>query len=209
MSKNVVEPERPQIAIWWRVACCISKATRAEAHTQKYVILLFHCHSDFVYASQCYVTRTVRVLFFYSRITSTEFPSFCMITFSASLTNLTVRLRQSHDYSCYVSRPILAPPPLWLQKHTDLRARDFAHFHDVSSAYARYRCVRLKLECFWNYCCYTASLTCVRMNNSWYWTVFSFSFHILIFSAPQTTYHVNTLLLDEAFLDYVSLVRYF
>jgi hypothetical protein len=29
--------------------------------------------------------------------------------------------------SRYVSRPILAPPPLWLQKHTDLRAHEFAH----------------------------------------------------------------------------------
>ena len=28
----------------------------------------------------------------------------------------------SRDISCYVSRPVLAPPPLWLQKHADLRA---------------------------------------------------------------------------------------
>ena len=32
MSKNVVEPERPQLAIRLRVACWISKATRAQAH---------------------------------------------------------------------------------------------------------------------------------------------------------------------------------
>ena len=31
-------------------------------------------------------------------------------------------LLQSHDCSCYVSRPILAPPRLWLQKHADPRA---------------------------------------------------------------------------------------
>ena len=31
MSKNVVEPERPQMTIWRRVACWISKATRAQA----------------------------------------------------------------------------------------------------------------------------------------------------------------------------------
>ena len=51
-----------------------------------------------------------------------------MKTFSASLTNLMALLPQSHDRSCYVSRPILAPPPLWLQKHTDLRAHDLAHY---------------------------------------------------------------------------------
>jgi len=32
---------------------------------------------------------------------------------------------QSRDYSCYVSRPILSPPPNWLRKHTDLRALSF------------------------------------------------------------------------------------
>jgi hypothetical protein len=55
MSKNVVETERPQMAIWRRVACWISKVTRAQTrqrrastraharthtHTQKYVILI-------------------------------------------------------------------------------------------------------------------------------------------------------------------------
>jgi len=57
----------------------------------------------------------------YSRVTSTKSSSFCIMTFSASLTNLTVLLLQAHDWSCYVSRPILAPPPL---RHTDLRAYD-------------------------------------------------------------------------------------
>jgi hypothetical protein len=66
----------------------------------------------------------------FSRITSTKSPPFCMTTFSASLTNLTALLPQSHDRSCHVSRPILAPPPLWLQKHTDLRAHEFAHSPD-------------------------------------------------------------------------------
>jgi hypothetical protein len=32
-SKNMVEPERPQMAVWQRVACWISKATRTQAHT--------------------------------------------------------------------------------------------------------------------------------------------------------------------------------
>jgi hypothetical protein len=40
-----------------------------------------------------------------------------------SLTNLTALQPQSHNYSCYVSRPILAPPPLWLHKHTDLHVQ--------------------------------------------------------------------------------------
>ena len=32
MSKIVVEPERPQMTIWRRVACWIIEATRAQAH---------------------------------------------------------------------------------------------------------------------------------------------------------------------------------
>jgi hypothetical protein len=67
----------------------------------------------------------------YSRIISTKSPQFCTPTFSASLTNFTVRSPQSHDCSCYVSRRILTPPPLWLQKHTDLRTRDFGHSPDL------------------------------------------------------------------------------
>jgi hypothetical protein len=62
-----------------------------------------------------------------SRITATKSLSFCMTTFRASLTNRTGPLPQSHDCSCYVSRRSLAPPPLWQQKHTDLRAHDVAH----------------------------------------------------------------------------------
>ena len=48
----------------------------------------------------------------YNRTTPQMSPSFWMTTFSASLTNLTALLPQSHDRSCYVSRPILAPLPL-------------------------------------------------------------------------------------------------
>jgi hypothetical protein len=65
--------------------------------------------------------------FMYSSITSTKSPSFCMRTFGASLTNLTVPLHQWHDCSCYLRRRILAPPPLWLQKCTDPLAQDFTH----------------------------------------------------------------------------------
>ena len=63
----------------------------------------------------------------YNSITSTKSPSFCTRTFRASLTNLTLLLPRPRDCSCYASRPILAPPPLWLQTHTDLRAHNFAH----------------------------------------------------------------------------------
>jgi hypothetical protein len=50
-----------------------------------------------------------------------------MTTFGASLTNFTVLLPQLRDCSYYLSIRILAPPTLWMQKHTDIRAQDFAH----------------------------------------------------------------------------------
>ena len=34
MSKNMVEPERPQMTIWRRVVCLIIKATCSQAHTR-------------------------------------------------------------------------------------------------------------------------------------------------------------------------------
>jgi len=39
--------------------------------------------------------------------------SFCMKTFSASLTKLAAFLPRLRDCSCYVRRGIRAPPPLW------------------------------------------------------------------------------------------------
>ena len=67
----------------------------------------------------------------YSRITSIKAPSCFMPNIVASLTSLTPLLLLSHDCRCCVSRPVLASPALWLQKHTDLRAHDFAHSHDL------------------------------------------------------------------------------
>ena len=58
----------------------------------------------------------------YSRITSAKFPSFCMETFSVNGTKFIVPLHQSRVCSYYVGRRIVAPPPLWLQKHPDLFA---------------------------------------------------------------------------------------
>jgi len=63
---------------------------------------------------------------------ATKSPLFFRTTLNASLTNFTVLLPQSRDTSCYVSRPTLALPPLWLHKHTDLLAQNFAHFHEWS-----------------------------------------------------------------------------
>jgi hypothetical protein len=62
-----------------------------------------------------------------SRITSTMTPSFYMTTYSASHINVTALLPQSRDWCRYMNRRILAFPPLWLQKHTDIHAHDFAH----------------------------------------------------------------------------------
>jgi hypothetical protein len=63
----------------------------------------------------------------YRRIASTKYPSFCLTNFSASLTDLTALLPQSHDCICYESWPLLASPPLRPQKHTDQRTHGFAH----------------------------------------------------------------------------------
>ena len=58
MSKNMVEPERPQMTIWRRAACRISTATRAEtyararAHTHTYTHTHTHTHTR----AQKYVT---------------------------------------------------------------------------------------------------------------------------------------------------------
>lgn len=63
----------------------------------------------------------------FNRITSTKSPPICMKTFRANLTNITILLPQSNDRSYYVSKRILTPQPLWLQKHTDLLANGFAY----------------------------------------------------------------------------------
>jgi hypothetical protein len=52
--------------------------------------------------------------------TSIKSLPFCMTPSSASLSNIRALLPQSRDYSCYVSRPLLASPPLCLQKHSDI-----------------------------------------------------------------------------------------
>ena len=87
----MVEPQRAQMAIWWRVACWISKAPRMQAHACTHAhthahALATHPHTPththarahtgtfntyyystetvfFVNALQCYVIRTLPVLF--------------------------------------------------------------------------------------------------------------------------------------------------
>jgi hypothetical protein len=79
MSKKVVEPERPQLTIWRRVAYWISKATRPQAHscvcaptpthtrththTHTHTHLLTHirthAHTDKYVSYLCFLTPTV------------------------------------------------------------------------------------------------------------------------------------------------------
>jgi hypothetical protein len=90
----------------------------------------------------------------YSRIKSARSPSFCIPAFSASLTHITALLHGSRDYSLYVSGPILAPPPLWLQKHTGLARKRFRKFSRlVTLALAHWCYLSLKPETLWNYLC--------------------------------------------------------
>lgn len=56
----------------------------------------------------------------YSRIKSAKSPKFYMTIFSMNPTNLAALLPQSLDCSWCISRCIVAPSPLWLQKHTDV-----------------------------------------------------------------------------------------
>ena len=78
--------------------------------------------------------------------------SFCMTTFSAIITNLTVHRLHSYDCTSKVSTRILAPPPLRPHEHIDTRAQ---YYRLVTSAYACQRYLHLKLETLWNYSCYT------------------------------------------------------
>jgi hypothetical protein len=61
MWKNMVKPGRPQMTIRrMRFACWITKAT--DAHSE-YVILLLHGNNGYMNATQCFVIRTLRLLF--------------------------------------------------------------------------------------------------------------------------------------------------
>jgi hypothetical protein len=82
-----------------------------------------------------------------------------MTTFSRSPTKLTALLPESHDCSCYACRQILAPPPHWLQKHTDLRAHKFAHFPDFGH---QPRLADVTRAWSWRLCGINAALTVIK-----------------------------------------------
>ena len=95
-----------------------NKHTAVDANTQKYKkvwVPLTNKGSAFL---QVRVFPNRNYLGSYIRIISTTSPSFIMVNFSAIVTNCRHLLHKTHDYSRYVSRPILAPPPFWLHKHT-------------------------------------------------------------------------------------------
>ena len=99
-----------------------------------------------------------------------------MTTYSTSLTNLTALPPHSRDCSCYISRPITAPPPLRLQTYTDLRAHDFAHSPDLwhQPKFANVTCA-----CSWSLCGITPVICLTwwrynvahlgRLHSGWWW----------------------------------------
>ena len=80
-----------------------------------------------------------------SKSTSTKSLSFCMTTLNTSLTNRRPSFL-SHDCSYYVSRPILAPPPLRFQRYTDLHAHNSAQSPDL-----RHQPRLVKDTCAWSW----------------------------------------------------------
>jgi hypothetical protein len=105
-----------------------------------------------------------------------------MTAFSATLTNGTVRLPQSRG--CYVSRRILAPPPLWLQKHTDLRANDFAHSPDL---WHQPRLAKVTCDSRWRLCGITPAIITFL-----FFTAGKFNRKKLNTLHPHCTWHTET-----------------
>jgi len=79
-----------------------------------------------------------------------------MATFSASLSNLP----QSRDCSYYVSRPILALPPLGLQEHADLSAHDFEYSPDL---WCQPRLANFNCAWTWRLLGITSAITCAAI----------------------------------------------
>jgi hypothetical protein len=57
MSKNVVEPERPQMTVWRLVACWIMKATRTETHVRP--LSPTHTHTEMCFNPLYFSTAAV------------------------------------------------------------------------------------------------------------------------------------------------------
>jgi len=75
MLKNMVDPGRAQITIWrMRIACWITKAT--STHLEYVIYIPFPVNNDFKNSSQCYVIRTLSVLFNILSSPSTHLPLF-------------------------------------------------------------------------------------------------------------------------------------
>ena len=97
---------------------CHKQMALEQVHKYKKVCVpLKNKRSIFVHTR---VLRNNNYVSIYIRIASTKSSSFSFITFSFLLINCRDLLPQSPDYSCYVSRRLLAPPPLWLHRHTDI-----------------------------------------------------------------------------------------
>jgi len=63
LSKNILQPDRPQTIIWrMRIACCITKTK--DIHTLRYVtiyLLLFHGNNVYANAPRCDVYSRMSV----------------------------------------------------------------------------------------------------------------------------------------------------
>jgi len=72
MLKDIVVRGRPQMTIWRvRIACWMNKATIT--NTVFVILLLFHSNNGCTKAPQCYVVRTLAVLFTYLCLTAELF----------------------------------------------------------------------------------------------------------------------------------------
>ena len=101
MSKNIVEPERPQTAIWRRVACWVSKATLAQAHacSRSPTPTPTHTHSPH---TQKYVRLTtfLRQQWFRQRASLLHYTYIAYIVlkeFDSPLINLSQKLEGEHS----------------------------------------------------------------------------------------------------------------
>ena len=62
MWKNTVQPDRPQMTIGRaRIACW--KTTATGTHSEYVILTDFHCNNGYTRAPQCYIIRTLPVLF--------------------------------------------------------------------------------------------------------------------------------------------------
>ena len=87
-SKNVVEPERPQITIWRRVACWISKTTRAQAHSSNRTLTHTHARThtkiyktSLFHGNSAFMNAPLVAYLSYSNTMATMRNGFCWLSF--------------------------------------------------------------------------------------------------------------------------------